>query len=366
MGITSKRNYGVDLLRLVAMLMVTTLHILGHGGALNAAEGIKGDVIWGVEIASYCAVNCYAMISGYVSFTDQEKPYKYSKFASIWAQVVFYSLGITILWYCLGKTVIDETIIKNTFLPVSTSRYWYFSAYTGLFFVTPWLNRFVRNISKNDMTRFIVLMVVIFSCYSNYCQVKYTDVFKLGNGYTFVWIVIMYFVGAWLKKCEIPQKVSSISAIVSILICMLITCCMKFFAQEYSGYFVSYISPTIVVMAACYIIVFARLKINRFFSAIIKFFAPAAFGVYLIHEHVLIRSSCITNRFLFIAELPSKQIPFVIAGCALAVFTICLLIERTRIFIFNLLRVNKGIEFVAFKIETLLKKLWLKIYKEKN
>lgn len=366
METTIKRNYGVDLLRLIAMLMVTTLHILGHGGALNAATGIKSDVIWGFEIAAYCAVNCYAMVSGYVSFSEKEKPYKYHKFASIWLQVVFYSVGITLLWNFLGKATIDATVIKNCFLPVSTSRYWYFSAYAGLFFVTPWLNRFVRNISKNDMTRFVIAMIVVFSCYSNYCRAKYTDVFKLLNGYAFVWLVIMYFIGAWLKKCEIPQKISSISAIVSIFVCMLITCGMKFFAQDYSEYFVSYISPTIVVMAACYIILFARLKINRFFSGIIKFFAPAAFGVYLIHEHTLIRSSCISNRFIWITELPTKQIPLAIAGSALTIFTVCLLIERIRILIFNLLRINNGIEFVAFKIETLLKKLWSKIYNEKN
>ena len=33
-----KRNYGIDLLRMVLMLMVVILHIFGHGGALGATE----------------------------------------------------------------------------------------------------------------------------------------------------------------------------------------------------------------------------------------------------------------------------------------------------------------------------------------
>lgn len=365
-NVIDKRNYGVDLLRLFAMFMVTILHTLGHGGVLNAATGEKGNLIWIFEIGAYCAVNCYAMISGYVSYSEKEKPYKYSKFATMWIQVVFYSFGITLLWHLLGKATIDATTFKNALLPVTTAHYWYFTAYAGLFFMIPWLNRFVRKISQNDMTRFVVIAFVIFSCYSNYCRIKYGDVFKFGNGYSFVWLTIMFLIGSWLKKCEIPQKVKGISAILAIGICMVITCVLKFFSQTNKDFFVSYISPTVIIMAMCYIIIFSKMKFNSFFNAIIKFLSPAAFGIYLIHEQNLIRGSCITDRFTWIAELPLKQIPFAIIGCALTIFVICLIIERTRLLLFNMLWINKAIEFVAFKIETLFKKIWLKIYPNEN
>ncbi len=360
------RNYGIDLLRLFAMFMVVILHTLGHGGVLNAATDEKSRLVWIFEIGAYCAVNCYAMISGYVSYSDKEKPYKYSKFVTMWLQVVFYSFGITVLWNYLGKVVVDANVIKNSLLPVSTSHYWYFSAYAGLFFMIPWINRFVRNISKNDMTRFVVVVFLVFSCYSNYCITKYGDVFKLGNGYTFVWLVIMYLIGAWLKKCEIPKKTKAVSAIVTLIICMTVTCLLKFFSLENKDFFVSYISPTVILMAICYVILFSKMKFNRFFNAIIKFFAPATFGVYLIHEQSLIRASCISNRFIWIADLSLKEIPVAIIGCVLLIFIICLVIEKIRMGIFSLLRINKMVEFVVFKLETGLKRLWLKIYRDKN
>lgn len=360
------RNYGIDLLRLFAMFMVVILHTLGHGGVLNAATDEKSRLVWIFEIGAYCAVNCYAMISGYVSYSDKEKPYKYSKFVTMWLQVVFYSFGITVLWNYLGKVVVDANVIKNSLLPVSTSHYWYFSAYAGLFFMIPWINRFVRNISKNDMTRFVVVVFLVFSCYSNYCITKYGDVFKLGNGYTFVWLVIMYLIGAWLKKCEIPKKTKSVSAIVTLIICMTVTCLLKFFSLENKDFFVSYISPTVILMAICYVILFSKMKFNRFFNAIIKFFAPATFGVYLIHEQRLIRASCISNRFTWIADLSLKEIPVAIIGCVLLIFITCLVIEKIRMGFFSLLRINKMVEFVVFKLETGLKRLWLKIYRDKN
>ena len=57
------RNYGIDLLRLVAMFMVVVLHVLGHGGILNAATGINYSISMLLRICAYCAVDCYAIIS---------------------------------------------------------------------------------------------------------------------------------------------------------------------------------------------------------------------------------------------------------------------------------------------------------------
>ena len=63
------RNYGIDLLRFVAMLGIVTLHILNHGGGLSAETDIlRSSVIWMIEIAAYPAVNCYALISGYTGY----------------------------------------------------------------------------------------------------------------------------------------------------------------------------------------------------------------------------------------------------------------------------------------------------------
>ena len=43
-----QRNYGIDLLRMIAMLMVVILHILGKGGVLQAAPplSIRYETAW--------------------------------------------------------------------------------------------------------------------------------------------------------------------------------------------------------------------------------------------------------------------------------------------------------------------------------
>lgn len=58
-----KRNYGLDLLRIISMCMVFTLHILGQGGILSAVTPytVNYRVAWLLEICSFGAVNCYGL-----------------------------------------------------------------------------------------------------------------------------------------------------------------------------------------------------------------------------------------------------------------------------------------------------------------
>ena len=41
----TKRNLGLDLLRMVAMFMVAVLHVLGAGGVLNSATPLSPDYV---------------------------------------------------------------------------------------------------------------------------------------------------------------------------------------------------------------------------------------------------------------------------------------------------------------------------------
>ena len=63
-----KKNYGIDALRMLAMFMVVVLHILAHGGVLNASARLTSqyEAGWFLQSAAFCAVDVFALISGYV------------------------------------------------------------------------------------------------------------------------------------------------------------------------------------------------------------------------------------------------------------------------------------------------------------
>ncbi|MDO5138181.1 MAG: hypothetical protein Q4D71_06920, partial [Oscillospiraceae bacterium] len=68
-----KRNYGIDCLRILCMIMVACHHILYHGGILERAIHFPGSyqAAWALNIGVYCAVNVYGMISGYVGHAER-------------------------------------------------------------------------------------------------------------------------------------------------------------------------------------------------------------------------------------------------------------------------------------------------------
>ena len=87
----SGRNYGVDLLRIVAMFYVIVLHVLGRGGALAASDSGSSQyaVSWLMETWAYCAVDCFALISGFAAYSEKERPTRYANYIMLWLQVVF-------------------------------------------------------------------------------------------------------------------------------------------------------------------------------------------------------------------------------------------------------------------------------------
>lgn len=129
-----KRNYGIDLLRIVSMIMIPVLHILGHGGILWNVEilSVKYELVWLIEVAAYCAVDCYGLISGFVGYGSK---YKYSNMLKLYFQVVFYTIIVTgILKIVAPEKVGIEEWIKAIF-PFAYETYWYYTAYFYMAFL---------------------------------------------------------------------------------------------------------------------------------------------------------------------------------------------------------------------------------------
>lgn len=88
----TKRNYGIELLRILSMTMIVILHTLRWGGIMDhIAPGSLGEHLgYILETATFCCVNCFAMISGYVMCHSKNR---FSRLLLLWLQVMFYSLG---------------------------------------------------------------------------------------------------------------------------------------------------------------------------------------------------------------------------------------------------------------------------------
>ena len=356
----ANRNYGVDFLRIISMFMVVLLHVLKQGGILDSLEpfSLKYEFTWFIEIASLCAVNCYALTSGYVGVYAK---HKYSNLALLWLRVFYYSVIITLCFFFIFPETVGKKAVVSSLFPVMTNQYWYFSTYFFLFLLMPVLNLALTNLDKKALKYILLSVVLLGSVLLPVFQMVFVDPFKLGNGYSVLWLMVLYLIGGYIRKYGMLTKLKSISLFLLYILSISLTWCSKLIIQivtksvfgeiKYDQMWVSYISITIVIAAICLFLVFERINVNLAGMKLISLFAPMAFSVFLIHTHPLV-FEFMKNRFIWVADLPLAFMFLSIIAIAICVYFMCSLLDIIREWLFRILSLKNRLD----TLERLLKR----------
>ena len=348
---------GLDLLRMAAMWMVAILHVLGAGGVLNSAAPLSADyeTAWLLETAAFCAVNCYALLSGYVGVKVR---FRYANLALLWCQVAFYTILIPILFAVLKPRSVGAKEVIRGFFPAMSNHYWYFTAYFAMFFFIPAFNFLVSRLNRRQMKALAVSLVAVFSVLPTVFQSDVwekfpADVFVLYQGYSPLWLAVLYLLGACARKYELLAKVSWVKALAVYAygLCVLLTWGEKWlveglrmrFLGEFipGGILVSYTSPTMLLAALALLAAFANLPIPKWAAKPIAFFAPLSFSVYLIHVHPLVWQYVMWGRFAAFGSYGTVKLAAYVLAAALGIYLLCSLIDCMRAFLFRRLRLRQ-------------------------
>lgn len=346
---TDNRNYGIDVLRIISMFYVVMLHCLGHGGIIYNAtvNSMQYKTSWLIEIICYCAVNIFALISGYVAYSNSYKKTNFSNYVTLWLEVVFYGILVTIVFDVFNLTSISIKDYIIALFPVTFGLYWYFTAYTGLFLIIPLINNAIRNTNEKILKYFFLILLFVFSMFDSI-----TNRFVLNSGYSFIWLLLLFIVGSIIKKCQIGKNIKNYKIFCVVVIMTIITYLYKIYGFDLSikgieiskDLFVSYTSPTILIIAIMYVIFFSRITFSEFNKKIIRFVIPSAFAIYILNNHRLIWNNVINNLFVKIAN--SNVIKVILYPI---IFSICfviivIIIDKIRQYIFKRLNIKKYVE----------------------
>ena len=344
----SKRNYGIDLLRIFAMVLVIVLHINGKGGLLATTTGTSEHVTQFLELAAYCAVNLYALISGYVGASSRGHRRWISATLSLWIAGVFYNVVIS-LWSRhagLEDVMGGRLGIIKLFTPISNRTWWYLSAYVGASFFFPFIAALIDRQDEKEQLMGGLLSFLLFSCMTTYARMSTgSDTFNLGNGYTALWLLVLYYIGAVIKRCQSIDSLPSWVLLLAAGFMVFISYYWFYHIDEvivkeggsFARVLYNYTSPTIFICAVCLLVVFSRLQIqlgSRGHTVLTRV-SHATFGVYLIHVHPLIFEQPWKGSFAWLSELSPALLPFGVFGCALCVLAICTIVELLRQLLFD-------------------------------
>ncbi len=340
------RNYGIDLLRIVSMIMIPILHTLGQGKVLENLRPFSAsyEIGWFLEIASYCAVNCYALISGFVSYGSK---YKRSNIIYRYFQVLFYTIPTTLAFLLIKPEAVAVKTIMDAIFPFLCSTYWYFTAYFCLFFFIPFLNEILDKFDKSTVQKLLFWLFVIFSILPT---LFHSDLGSVNDGYSFLWLALLYLLGAYIKKYGVSISYSNWKNLLGYFLCVSITWLLKFCVdilsgvvsavQEFGRYLISYTAPTIVLSAVFLLLYFSNLKCSKT-TKIIRFFAPVSFGVYLLHEEPLIVDNFISGAFVSYGALNPFLMAAAVVGTALCIWLIGSAVDHVRLQLFHWLKIKQ-------------------------
>lgn len=350
-GVKSRQS-NMELLRVVAMLMIITLHYLDKGNVLpEFAEMSTANhyIAWLLESFCYVAVNIYVLISGYFLTTSK---FTFKKLVVLWGQILFYSWAIGGIFLLAGLAGDGATSLYELIfvaLPVTAGHYWFATIYVLLFAISPFLNATIEKMSKQQHRICIVVLVTIFSVWNTVLPM--TIPLADGEGMDIAWFVCLYVIAAYLRKYPEDRKRKGYLYVLGYVLCSVLVFSaglallwVNSVTGKLGGYatnWYAYNSLPVLLGSVCLFVAFTKMEIKGgSVSKVINTLAGATFGVYLIHEHRYLRY--LWQQWLGVEQSVSQ--PWMILyllGSVLLVFVACATVELIRKWLFSLVTERK-------------------------
>ena len=361
------RNPSIDLIRIICMFGIINTNILFHGKGFKKYIQYENRLNL-LYVLLFWHINGFGLISGIVGY----KTNKYSNLFYLWFRVFFYTIVIYLYYHRKDPfSIICKNILNELFV-VILSKYWYFTAYFGMYLFLPIINKGIQNLTKVEFKLLLLSMHGIFVFWSHVKNPN-SDAFKLRKGNSVLWFLVLYITGGYIGKYKIDCK--GIKKFIYCLICIIIfiiSTLWNYYLPKYSidkvkGYFIKKLI-LILKLLSCDVnnsfpkilqtislsLFLLQIKYNKYISKIISFFGPLTFGVYLIHDNHYIRSNQIANIF---KKEPNNLSVISTLGLvcnkSLKIFIICSFIDYIRHIIFTICRIRKICIFIennTFKI----------------
>ena len=339
-----ERSVGLDLLRILSMVMIIGLHLLGQGGILDAAApgSAARYAACGLQCLFYCAVDCYGLVSGYVGSGRRGNG---PRLLLLWLTVVLYSLLFALYFRWRSPHLVGKEAFINAVFPVLTRQYWYFTAYFGLALVIPMMESGLARLGSVPAVRGFLALLVFFCLLPT---LLHSDAFHLRGGYAMLWLVLLYLMGAALRKGGLFQRLGAVPLLLLCLVSLALTYATVLRPVTVPGLstftLLSYTSPTVALIAACLVLLFSRIPMNgggcgRAVTALSR----ASFGVYILHTNPLLWWLAFPQGTLAgWAAWPVWALVPAVPLAAAGVYLACCAVDGLRALVFRALRLREA------------------------
>lgn len=327
------KDLGIELIRIISMFLIVCQHFLNHGAILKNA-GENEFFLNLIHVLFAPSVNLFVLITGY--FGVNTRRLKVKKGVELWLQVLFYSIVMLPIAAAFGANI-SNAYVYTRFAPIIYRCYWFFSAYFILFLLIPFLSAMIGAITKKQH---LMLVIGIFVCAYLSTRFDITKVLSLANGYSVLWFIMLFCVGAYLRKY--PIKIKRVYLIIAYLVTVVLHMVFRYYFNDTSKlvnlliYCNTNYSDVLTLFAAvCIFLIFCGIKSNgSLLHRFICYIGGCTFGVYLFHEAPQFRGIIYDKIFVTSKYWGHPQASLIVIGFSLILFTAGCAMESLRKLIF--------------------------------
>ena len=239
----------------------------------------------------------------------------------------------------LAVVPFNATSAGKSLLPISSDAYWFVTQYIGLLILSPFLAILARQLTYRQYLVLLIGGAIL--CLSIIPDFPLGKRFYVAHGnsvWSFAYLfLIAGFIKHHLKENPIPRIMMTI-----ILLVLLILSCEVIGGYRQGNvhlYWLNYNGLALILSVAVFILV-RQLKVpdNGFWNILVKV-APYSFGVYLIHDHLLIRDWLWSNVSLT-TYCDQLLYSIIVIGLCLVIYMVCTIIDAVRKKLFSILRID--------------------------
>lgn len=343
-----KRESGLELLRIICMIMIIAHHYSVHGGwefLDNSMTNVLVNNVIIVQILSLggkLACHIFMIITGYFMIKSK---INYKKIILLVLEMFFYSFGVAGIFHILKIGNLWGYL--GTLFPIFWGN-WFIKYYLLLYICSPLLNKLILNTDKKMLLNYTIFFIIIFSVIPT-C----TNFF--GGAYTFSILdnfIIMYLVGAYIRlypnKYFSNKKFNFFGCVIcSVILVFSIIYVSKEYFNDIKLNRIPYLANdfSIITVLNAYFM-FCLFKEIKFYSKFVNWIASSTLGIYLLHDNDIVRKYIWTIIYPNKLYLYSNNLILHAFLKISIVFVSCLIIDKIRIYIFE-----KPIKKLMKKIE---------------
>ena len=334
-----ERKTNIELLRIIAILLIISFHYVYKSGYVFENLTVNSFIVKVFYMFGELGVNLFILITGY--FMVKSK-FSMKKLVCLILEVEFYYLLSNFIAIKIGIKTFTGTFgdYFSLFFPVIRRRYWFMTAYVLVYILIPYLNILIHNMNQKTYKKFLATLLLLWSVIPTIFGVFYnsTEDDRILYYSRFIWLIIMYFVGAYIRlhSINVFSKISNaiIGAIVIFGIMLMSILIIYQFRNIFGklgtteiAYFWRPNTIPMFILSISIFEIFLKLKING--NIIINKLASTTLGIYLIHDGIL-NQYIWNNIFSSLEHLNSKYSIIYILETTIIIFIIGAIIDLIR------------------------------------